>query len=99
MELWNQLIVNLSRTRATFFIVLDSIDDAQPESRRPFIQIIKKIQNMSNDDTPLQIKLLLTGRPKILDEISKSCGFSLPKVTLGVQNKDDILMYVDYRMD
>lgn len=98
-ELWKQLVINLSKMDATFFIVLDGIDEAETEHRKPLLQIIRDVSSMANQTGQLNIRLFLTGRPKAFEEIANSVSILIPKIGLGTRNRDDILKYVDTRMD
>jgi hypothetical protein len=100
IELWKQLVVKLSpKIDAMFFIVLDGIDDAETESGKPLLEMFRDVLLIADEKRPLSIRLFVTGRPKAFAEIQKASNISIPSIHLGVRNEDDILKYVDARMD
>ncbi|EEH08289.1 conserved hypothetical protein [Histoplasma capsulatum G186AR] len=100
LELWKQLVFQFStKTEATFFIVLDGIDEAEMSTGHPLIEIIRDISLMFREKRPLSIRLLLTGRPRAFMEIRNDPKIALSSITLGIRNEDDIVKYIDARMD
>ncbi|KAK2752745.1 hypothetical protein FQN55_005876 [Onygenales sp. PD_40] len=99
-ELWNQLVVQLStKTEATFFIVLDGIDEAETETGHPLLQILRDVSLIAREKLPLRIRLFLTGRPRAFAEVQKETDISLTSIALGTKNQDDIIKYIDARME
>ncbi|QSS49502.1 hypothetical protein I7I53_09874 [Histoplasma capsulatum var. duboisii H88] len=100
LELWKQLVFQFStKTEATFFIVLDGIDEAEMSTGHPLIEIIRDISLIFREKRPLSIRLLLTGRPRAFMEIRNDPKIALSSITLGIRNEDDIVKYIDARMD
>ncbi|PGH00149.1 hypothetical protein GX51_05962 [Blastomyces parvus] len=100
LELWKQLIFQFStKTEATFFIVLDGIDEAEMDTGHPLIEIIRDITLIAREKRPLSIRLLLTGRPRAFMEMRNDPRITMSYITLGTRNEDDIVKYIDSRMD
>ncbi|KAI9855693.1 MAG: hypothetical protein M1813_009655 [Trichoglossum hirsutum] len=99
LELWKYVVMNLSKTDATFFILLDGIDEDDTIPGKPLLQILSDISSMATGQGQLRIRVLLTGRPKPLKRIRREVGTSMLTIKLGAKNEDDILKYVNARMD
>ncbi|PGH12190.1 hypothetical protein AJ80_06810 [Polytolypa hystricis UAMH7299] len=99
LELWKQLVVNLSsKVESTFFIVLDGIDEAETEIGQPLVQMLRDVAVMSQEKRALSLNLFITGRPKAFLEIN-DMDITLSKIPLGSRNQDDILKFINDRMD
>ncbi|KLJ08852.1 hypothetical protein EMPG_15719 [Blastomyces silverae] len=100
LELWKQLVFQFStKTEATFFIVLDGIDEAEMDTGHPLIEIIRDISLIAREKRPLSIRLLLTGRPRAFVDMRNDPKITLSYITLGTRNEGDIVKYIDARMD
>ncbi|OAX83844.1 hypothetical protein ACJ72_01801 [Emergomyces africanus] len=99
-ELWKQLVSQFStKTEATFFIVLDGIDKTEMDRGHPLIEIFRDVSLIAQEKRLLNIKLLLTGRPGAFTEIQNDPKITLSSLALGTRNEDDIIKYIDARMD
>lgn len=97
LELWKQLVINLSNIDATFFILLDGIDEAETEpGRPPLVQILHNVISKVGRRAQLCIRLFLTGRSKAFEEIGRDGEISILRIGLGTRNEDK---YVNVRMD
>ncbi|KKZ61982.1 hypothetical protein EMCG_03539 [[Emmonsia] crescens] len=100
LELWKQLVFQFSnKTQATFCIVLDGIDEAEMDTGHPLIEILRDVSLIAREKRSLSIRLLVTGRPRAFMEIQNDPKISLSSIALGTRNEDDIIKYVDARMD
>ncbi|OJD18304.1 hypothetical protein AJ78_01680 [Emergomyces pasteurianus Ep9510] len=100
LELWKQLVFQFSaKTEATFFIVLDGIDEAEKDTGHPLIEILRDVSLIARERRPLNIRVLLTGRPRAFTEIQNEPTVSLSSIALVTRNQDDIIKYIDARMD
>ncbi|PGG99903.1 hypothetical protein AJ79_08385 [Helicocarpus griseus UAMH5409] len=100
LELWKQLVFYFSaRTEGTFFIILDGVDEAETETGHPLLKILRDITLIAREKRPMAIRVLLTGRPRAFVQIKHDPDISMSSIDLGSKNKDDIVKYIDARMD
>ncbi|KAL1955796.1 hypothetical protein VTO42DRAFT_8116 [Malbranchea cinnamomea] len=100
LELWNQLIARLStKTDATFYIFLDGIEDAQSENGRPLIHIFKDASQMWKEERRLIVRFFITGRISSFIDFESYSDIRMTTIELGDRNRDDILRFIDMRMD
>ncbi|WEW55846.1 hypothetical protein PRK78_001279 [Emydomyces testavorans] len=100
LELWKQLVVQFSaKTEATVFVVLDGIDEAETETGHPLIQILRDVSLFAAEKRPLSLRLLISGRPRSFLEINKTPNIAMSTIQLGTCNKEDILKYVEIRLE
>lgn len=100
LELWKQLVVSFSsKLESTAFVILDGIDEAEREVGHPLIQILRDTSLFAAEKRPLDLRLLLTGRPGSFLEIKKTPNIAMSTIHLGMRNKEDILKYVELRLD
>ncbi|TPX24225.1 hypothetical protein DIZ76_013568 [Coccidioides immitis] len=95
-----QLIVQFStKTEVTIFIILDGIDEAKAETGDPLIQILREVSLFAAEKRPLSLRLLITGRLMSFLEINKTPNIAMSTIQLGTRNKEDILKFVELRLD
>jgi hypothetical protein len=100
LELWNQLVAQLSkRIDATFYVVLDGIDETETEAGNPLLQIMQEVSQMWREGRRLSLRFFVTGRPKIFSELESRPDIALSTIELGQRNKEDVLKFIDMRMD
>ncbi|QVM11257.1 hypothetical protein D8B26_005911 [Coccidioides posadasii str. Silveira] len=100
LELWRQLIVQFStKIEVTIFIILDGIDEAKAETGDPLIQILREVSLFAAEKRPLSLRLLITGRPMSFLEINKTPNIAMSTIQLGTRNTEDILKFVELRLD
>jgi hypothetical protein len=100
LEMWNQLVARFSkRIDATFYVFLDGIDEAETEAGNPLIQIMQEVSQMWREGRRLSLRFFVTGRPKIFSDLESRPNIALSTIELGQRNGEDILKFIDMRMD
>lgn len=101
MQFWEKAIREYAKTRATFIIILDGIDNAkkEPGKTQPLVKMLQEIASMTKDaNSLLRIRLFLTGREKDFSELMNESGTAIHRVVLGQVNRDDILQFIKNRL-
>ncbi|KAB2569495.1 hypothetical protein DBV05_g11837 [Lasiodiplodia theobromae] len=102
IQLWEKGVRDYAKTNATFFIILDGIDIAKEEAGKtqPLVKILQDIATMTKDPSSLlRIRFFLTGQKKGLSELSDESGIAIHRVALGQVNRDDIVQFINNRLD
>ena len=99
LNMWRLLFRNFLNTSATFFLVLDGIEQAAAEHGNPLVHILRDILEMAESHCQLCIRIFLTGRPNGLEEMEGIMDISVARVNLGVRNEDDIQKYIEDKMN
>lgn len=107
-EVWKRFISSFVTTlSATFFIIIDGVDDQERGNERPLRSIIDQVMS-ADKAASLKIRLLITGRPIGLDALKdpmiQSKSEPIPSVVIAPvgaapQNQDDILLHAQKRLD
>ncbi|GIZ45940.1 hypothetical protein CKM354_000908600 [Cercospora kikuchii] len=104
-DLWQKLVSEAAKhLDATFYIVLDGIDETESEAGKPLASIITQIMQPEKDAL-LRVRLFLTGRASGLDALSDDVESHIPQIKIAGQadqkslNEDDILLYAESRLD
>ncbi|KAK0621115.1 hypothetical protein DIS24_g11435 [Lasiodiplodia hormozganensis] len=102
MQLWEKGVRDYAKTNATFFIILDGIDIAKKEAvkTQPLVKILQDIAYITRDPSSrLRIRLFLTGQEKNFSELMNESGTAIHRVELGQVNRDDIVQFINNRLD
>ncbi|CAK1360558.1 unnamed protein product [Cercospora beticola] len=104
-DLWQKLVGEAAKhLDATFYIVLDGIDEAESEAGKPLASIITQIMN-PDKDAQLRVRLFFTGRASGLDALGDDVESHIPQLRIAGPadvrslNEDDILLYAESRLD
>ncbi|KAF2209646.1 hypothetical protein CERZMDRAFT_70123 [Cercospora zeae-maydis SCOH1-5] len=104
-DLWQKLVSEAAKhLDATFYIVLDGIDEAESEAGKPLASIISQIMRPEKD-AQLRVRLFFTGRPSGLDALGDDVESHIPQLKIAGPadmkslNEDDILLYAQSRLD
>jgi hypothetical protein len=107
-EIWKRFVSAFaSSLNATFFIVIDGVDEKEKEGERPLKSVMDQIMTADNAAS-LKIRLLITGRPDGLD-VLKVLGpgsetVPVPSIIIAPEgmfprNQEDILLHAQKRLD
>ena len=97
MGLWDKLFMSHSSSDATFFILLDGVDELDENQFILLLDILKVFQ--SRPKGLLRVKLLLTGRIDTLKRVKDGLGIVLATVDVASKNGNEIAKYIQKRVD
>ncbi|KAE9994497.1 hypothetical protein EG327_009175 [Venturia inaequalis] len=99
-NVWNRLVIELSNIDATFFVLLDGIENISRERGQCLQRIVYR--TAIRDNAKLRVHWFLTGIPSSLS-FGGTIGLGEPpfvtKLTLGTCNNDDLLRFIDMKMN
>ena len=98
-ELLNKLFVNASNTDATFFILLDGINQIEEKHEKCLLQLLKDVQTRCANREVLRIQVLLSGRVDTLERIKNNLESPILTMDMASKNEDDIKRFIRDRMD
>lgn len=101
-EVWTRLVTSHSHIDATFFILLDGIENLDDKRKQRLFRIIRRSMDMNTRSQHLQIQWFVTGRPSSFSsspQMALEESSMVSKFTLGTCNQDDILNLIDARMN
>jgi hypothetical protein len=101
-DVWNRLVISLSSIDATFFILLDGIENIQSERGQRLLRIIRRTMDMKGESQRLRVQWFVTGSPSAFSS-GGTVGLEesplVTKLTLGTCNRDDLLSFTDMKMN
>jgi hypothetical protein len=107
-DIWKRFVSAFaSSLNATFFIVIDDVNEKEKEGERSLRSVMDQIMSADNTGS-LKIRLLITGRPDGLDVLkvlgSGSGTVPMPSIVMapdGIvpRNQEDILLHAQKRLD
>jgi hypothetical protein len=98
-DLWGTLFANSYKSSATFYFVLDGIDQMEEEHMTDLALLLSHIQRRSEDLGPLCIRILLSGRDAAIEGIKSISDSDMPSISISTKNKDDIEKFVHDRIE
>ena len=98
-HLWKNLFTNFSQIDATFFLLLDGIDQIDERHENILLQLLGDIQAQPRVKGLLRIRLFLSTRVDKLKERRKDLEKPLLSIDLARKNGDDIQKFVNFKLD
>ncbi|KAF5005699.1 hypothetical protein FDECE_7860 [Fusarium decemcellulare] len=95
LDMWTQLLLenqDLSAMDVTLFIVLDGLG-ANAET------LIAFLQRFSGNPLVQRTRILLTGTRRLFESIERAGGVRMDRIVLGEDNRKDLVLYINKRMD
>lgn len=92
---------------ATFYIVLDGLDESEAEQGKPLARIVDQLLGPAKEGARLAIRLFVAGRPAGLEALQKQVDIRLPEIDLtssteadvSALNEDDLLLFAEDRLN
>lgn len=99
-DIWNRLVIELSNIDATFFVLLDGIENISSERGQRLQRIMHR--TMARKNSKLRVQWFVTGSPSAF-AYGGAVGLEesplVTKLALGACNRDDLLRFTDTKMD
>ena len=98
-HLWRNLFTKFSQIDATFFLLLDGIDQIDERHENILLQLLRDVQARPRVKGLLRIRLFLSTRVDKLRETRKFLEKPFSSIDLARKNGDDIQHFVKFKMD
>ena len=98
-RLWERLFVDCSNRDATFFILLDDVDQIGEQYNETLLQIINSIQTEGKGKGLPRVRLLLSGRVNRLESLQRKLKAPVLTIDVASKNGEDIELYIKREMD
>lgn len=98
-EVWNRLFGDFFNTDATFYVLLDGINQIEEKYEKLLTQILGDIRAMSKGEELLRTRVLISGRVNRMESIKLVLDDSTLIIDLASKNRDDIMKFVRSRVD
>ncbi|KAL4969541.1 uncharacterized protein BDV14DRAFT_209818 [Aspergillus stella-maris] len=93
------LFGNFRQADSTFFLLIDGIDQIDKQHLKVLLQVLGEWQTHSTGWSGPNLRILLTGRTEIMSRISDELGDGVSVIDMATKNRDDVLKFIDDRMD
>ena len=94
-ELFSRLFDPCLRSRETFYVVMDGVDQLEERSVRSLVEILNSMQTRSSPEQLSHLRILLSGRPQILKEFMR---LSSETIDLASNNRMDLEKFINDRL-
>lgn len=84
---------------STFFLLFDGIDQMDKQHLKELLQVLGQWQTKSADWSRFTLRILLTGRTDIMGRIKDELGDGISVIDMASKNHEDILKFINNRMD
>ncbi|KAL4940945.1 hypothetical protein BDV06DRAFT_12388 [Aspergillus oleicola] len=98
-SLCNILFGKSHKADATFFLLFDGIDQMNKQHLKELLQVLGAWQAQSTDWSGFALRVLLTGRTETMGRIKDELGDGVSVIDMASKNRDDILNFINDRMD
>ena len=94
VDMWRRLVFEIDRDKmdSTFFIVIDGLTEG-------IDALTKTFKTISVQPNRHRVRLLITGKKNLLDNLTIAEGIEMDKIKLGRSNMQDVELYIKSRMD
>ena len=109
MDLWTSFVEEGGKkTNATFFVVLDGIDEPESDPDKPLAAIMQSLLSLEAvSSQQLQIRMLVSGRSSGLEVLEQDISETIPEIALGTRpgsddaplNQADVSSYISHHLN
>jgi hypothetical protein len=98
-SLWELLFSKSYKSDSSFFLLVDGVDRLDKAHLKEFIQLLAKLQNVSENWSNFKLRILLSGRDEIMERIKRQLGEGLSMIDVASRNSDDLRNFITDRMN
>ncbi|KAL2841266.1 hypothetical protein BJY01DRAFT_257114 [Aspergillus pseudoustus] len=84
---------------STFFLLFDGIDRMGKQHLKELLRVLGEWQTKSADWSRFTLRIFLTGRTEIMNRVNDELGDGISVIDMASKNRDDILKFINNRMD
>ena len=98
-ELWHRLFASPSSSRATFFLLIDGIDNLSEKHDLSLRILMRAFDSTADSARNPCVKLFLSSTPKRLQELTASLKSPIETIDLADHNAEDVRKYLHAKVD
>lgn len=98
-SLWELLFAKSYKSDSTFFLLLDGIDKMDKAHLKGLIQLLTKLQAVSETWPRFKLRILLSGRDETMRNIKRQIGEGFSVIDMASKNSDDLRKFITDRMN
>ena len=94
-DTWNSIFkpyFESDRWKTSLAIVVDAVDEMNSAEREAFFEVVRNIDKLSRENQPSRIRLVLTGRPDLLERVRE---FGPILEISRLKMREDVRLYVN----
>lgn len=95
----NILFGRSSKSDSTVYLLLDGIEQMDKQHMREFLQVLDEWQSSPPGWSRCTLRILLTSRTEIMSRIKDQLRDGISVIDIASKNRDDILRFINNRMD
>jgi hypothetical protein len=88
-----------SKSDSTFYLLLDGIEQMDKQHMKEFLQVLNEWQSRPPGWSRFTLRILLTSRTEITGRVKDQLGDGISVIDIASKNRDDILKFINNRMD
>ncbi|KAJ5675126.1 uncharacterized protein N7477_005060 [Penicillium maclennaniae] len=98
-SLWELLFTKSYKSDSRFFFLFDGVDKMDKAHLKDFIQLLAKLQAVSETWPRFKLRILLSGRDDTIGNIKRQIGDGISVVDVASRNTDDLRNFITDRMN
>lgn len=98
-SLWELLFAKSYKSDSRFFFLFDGVDKMDKAHLKEFIQLLTKLQVVSETWPRFKLRILLSGRDETLGNIKRQIGEAISVIDVASRNSDDLRNFITDRMN